>query len=200
MLELARNGGEQRPGRAQAGAHQRRAQRALDLVGRLRVVLFLPEDVSLVAGAPAERRRYLDIALCQIAPVYCRALSEYNRVLTQRNALLQRLRDEGGDPGQLAFWDGQLAEHGSLLLHRRSQAISDLDRIAAERHRDLTGGAERLRLAYLPSPDPASAAAGRPPIEAGDASYDGMAREQIARWLSAQLQGRAAATSPPAPR
>ena len=164
-------------------------KRALDLVGRLRVVLFLPEDISLVAGAPAERRRYLDIMLCQVAPAYTRALAEYNRALAQRNALLRRLRDEGGDPGQLAFWDGQMAEHGGVLLHRRAQAVNDLDRLAAERHRDLTGGAERLRLAYLPSPDPARTTAARPPAEGNSVAYDGMSREQIARWLSGLLLG-----------
>ena len=156
-------------------------------MGRLRVVLFLPEDVSLVAGAPSERRRYLDIALCQIAPSYCRALSEYQKVLAQRNALLRRLRDEGGDPGQLAFWDGQMAEHGSVLLHRRAQAVNDLDRIAAERHRDLTDGAERLRLTYLPSPDLARTAAARLPAEGDRIANDGMSREQIAQWLSGLL-------------
>ena len=189
VLELARNGGSAGPVVRKQVRINGAPKRALDLVGRLRVVLFLPEDVSLVAGAPSERRRYLDIALCQIAPSYCRALSEYQKVLAQRNALLRRLRDEGGDPGQLAFWDGQMAEHGSVLLQRRAQAVDDLDRLAAERQRDLTGGAERLRLAYLPSPDPARPpqVAGRPLAEAGSGTYYGVAREQIARWLSGLL-------------
>jgi DNA replication and repair protein RecF len=129
-------------------------KRALDLVGRLRVVLFLPEDVSLVAGTPAARRHYLDIALCQIDPGYCRALAEYNRALSQRNALLKRLRDYGGDSGQLNFWDAHMTEHGSLLIHRRSRVVCDLDRIATERHANLTGGSEHLRLEYLPCVDP----------------------------------------------
>ena len=189
VLELARNGGSAGPIVRKQVRINGAPKRALDLVGRLRVVLFLPEDVSLVAGAPSERRRYLDIALCQIAPSYCRALSEYQKVLAQRNALLRRLRDEGGDPGQLAFWDSQMAEHGSVLLHRRAQAVNDLDRLAAERHRDLTGGTERLRLAYLPSPDPARTAAARPPVEGDRIAYDGMSREQIARWLSGLLLG-----------
>lgn len=160
VLELAPNGGNP-PLRGNNGQTVRKQvringvpRRTLDLVGRLRVVLFMPEDVSLVTGAPGERRRYLDIALCQIEPSYCRALGEYNRALAQRNALLKRLRDFGGDPGQLAFWDGQMAEQGSTLIARRAQAIRDLDRLAAERHRELSGGSERLRLGYLPSVDP----------------------------------------------
>ena len=80
-------------------------KRALDVIGTLNAVLFTPRDLELVAGAPAERRRYLDVLLCQIDRPYCRALSSYNRLLTQRNHLLRRLRDRGGDRGELAFWD-----------------------------------------------------------------------------------------------
>jgi DNA replication and repair protein RecF len=154
VLELARNGGTGGPVIRKQVRINGVAKRALDLIGRLRIVLFLPEDVSLVAGSPSERRRYLDIALCQIDPAYCRSLGEYGKVLSQRNSLLKRLRDEGGDPGQLTFWDGQLAEHGSLLLIRRAVAVATLDRMAEARHRELTEGRERLHLVYFASPDP----------------------------------------------
>jgi DNA replication and repair protein RecF len=155
VLELARNGGAGGPVVRKQVRINGVAKRALDLIGRLRVVLFLPEDVSLVAGGPSERRRYLDIALCQIDPAYTRALAEYGKVLAQRNALLKRLRDEGGDAGQLTFWDTGLAEQGAFLLVRRAGAVRKLSELAALRHRELAGGIERLRLTYLPSPDPA---------------------------------------------
>ncbi len=155
VLELGRNGGAGGPVVRKQVRINGVAKRALDLIGRLRVVLFLPEDVSLVAGSPSERRRYLDIALCQVDPAYCRALAEYGKLLAQRNALLKRLRDEGGDAGQLAFWDAGLSEQGACLLIRRARAVHRLSELAALRHRELTGGAERLRLTYLPSPDPA---------------------------------------------
>jgi DNA replication and repair protein RecF len=154
VLELAANDGGNGPRVRKQVRINGVPKRGLDLVGRLRVVLFLPENISLVTGGPAERRRYLDIALSQIAATYCRALSEYNRVLGQRNALLKRLRDYGDDPGQLTFWTTQLVEHGSVLIQRRGQAVHHLDRIVVERHLALTDGAERLHLAYLPSPDP----------------------------------------------
>ncbi len=67
-------------------------RRALDLLGHLNVVLFLPQDVELVDGSPSVRRRYLDIMLCQINPRYCRALSEYTHAVVQRSHLLRRLR------------------------------------------------------------------------------------------------------------
>ena len=152
VLELTGNGGNGQ--RIQKRVRVNGApKRALDLVGRMRVVLFLPEDVSLVAGAPGERRRYLDIALCQISSSYCHALSEYNRSLSQRNALLKQLREAGGDRGQLTFWNARLAEFGSLVSHRRTSAVRDLDRIAGQKHRELSGGKENLLLTYLPSPD-----------------------------------------------
>ncbi|HQF69891.1 MAG TPA: AAA family ATPase [Promineifilum sp.] len=64
----------------------RRKVRLMDLLGQLRVVLFLPEDVELATGPPANRRRYLNITLCQVDAEYCRELSNYNKVLEQRNA------------------------------------------------------------------------------------------------------------------
>lgn len=136
-------------------------KRALDLIGRLRVVLFLPEDVDLVAGAPSQRRRYLDIALCQVDPAYTRALAEYGKVLAQRNALLKRLRDEGGDGGQLGFWDARMAEQGGVLLSRRARAVCALAGSAFEHHRNLSGGREHLKLTYLPSPATPTAQTGR---------------------------------------
>ncbi len=197
VLELAANGGVAGPVVRKQVRINGVPKRALDLIGRLRVVLFLPEDVNLVDGAPAERRRYLDIALCQIAPSYCRALSEYNRGVAQRNALLRRLKEQGGDSGQLTFWDEQMAEHGSVLIHRRGQAIRDLDRIAAERHLELTGGVERLHLSYLPSPDPGlpthspfpsqAVRQARRLAEAGPA-YAAASREEIAAGFLAGLR------------
>jgi DNA replication and repair protein RecF len=198
VLELASNGGGNGPVVRKQVRVNGAARRAIDLVGRLRVVLFLPEDVDLVAGAPGGRRRYLDIALCQIAPTYCRALGEYNRVVTQRNALLRQLRDFGGDQGQLAFWDSQLAEHGSVLIHRRGAAIRDLDRLAAARQAELTGGAERLHLGYLPSPDPdaligassgAQAAAQRQRLAEARPAYAAISQDEVRERFLAALRG-----------
>jgi len=186
VLELSANGGSGPLVRKQVRINGV-AKRGLDLIGRLRVVLFLPEDVRLVAGSPGERRRYLDIALCQIDPPYCRALTEYNRVLAQRNALLKRLRDEGGDVGQLSFWDEQIAEHGGRVLQRRARAVRMLDDIARVRHRELSGGAEWLTLTYLPSP--ASSAPGVKQVDApASARYEDLPADQVAQLLAAHLR------------
>lgn len=130
-------------------------RRTLDLLGQLNVVLFLPQDVALVAGPPGERRRYLDITLCQVNPTYCRTLNVYNRVVTQRNALLKTLQERRGSADELAFWDQQLVDAGGLLMASRAQAIAELERLARDVHRDLSGGHEHLALRYEPSAVPA---------------------------------------------
>ena len=132
-------------------------KRSLDLIGMLRAVLFLPEDIKLVDGSPGERRRYMDIALCQIDPVYTRTLSAYQKVLAQRNSLLKNLREQGARSGngsvdaQLSFWDEQLIETGSWVVARRHNFIAQLQPLAQARHAELSEGRETLTVEFLPS-------------------------------------------------
>jgi DNA replication and repair protein RecF len=148
-------------------------KRAIDLLGQLNVVLFLPQDIDLVAGGPAGRRRYLDVTLCQVDADYCRHLQRYNRVLDQRNHLLRRLREGRDDPAQLDYWDEQLARWGALVVARRRQAIRGLEAGAAAIHPELTGGLEELALRYEPSiPLPAGEGALPEPGQAGVAGPD----------------------------
>ena len=128
-------------------------KRALDVIGKLTTVMFLPEDIELVTGAPAIRRRYLDSTLCQINPEYCNALSRYNKVLANRNALLKDLSERKGNPDQLLYWDEQLAQDGATLVTQRHNAVLELDAVARQRHREVSGGKEGLRLYYAPSFD-----------------------------------------------
>ncbi|MCG3211330.1 MAG: DNA replication and repair protein RecF [Anaerolineae bacterium] len=129
-------------------------KRAMDIIGKLKTVMFLPEDIELVTGSPGVRRRYLDSTLCQINPDYCAALSHYNKVLTQRNALLKELFKRGGKSDQLIYWDEQLAQYGAVLVVQRHNAVLELDAVARQRHREVSGGLEGLRLHYAPSFDP----------------------------------------------
>jgi len=126
-------------------------KRAMEVIGRLNTVMFLPEDIELVTGSPGERRRYLDSLLCQIDHEYCQTLSHYNKVVTQRNALLKELAEGRRARDQLAYWDEQLTHSGALLVARRHNAILELDAAARQYHRTLSDGAEGLRLLYLPS-------------------------------------------------
>lgn len=131
-------------------------RRSMDLIGHLRAVLFLPEDLTLIAGSPSERRRYIDVALCQIDRRYCQALSRYQKVVTQRNSLLKQLqeqeqKDSSSVAAQLSFWDDQLIELGTQVFARRHTYLTDLAPIARRVHADLSQQQETLDLLYLPS-------------------------------------------------
>jgi DNA replication and repair protein RecF len=125
-----------------------------EVMGEFNAVLFLPQMLRVIEGAPEDRRRYLNLALAQVIPSYAPALAEYGKALTQRNALLKQLAERGGDQQQLAFWDEQLAYYGAQLIHARIQAIQELERLAARIHFELTRGQEVLRYSYQPAFDP----------------------------------------------
>lgn len=124
-------------------------RRAIDCVGLVTVVLFEPTDLDLVAGGPQGRRHFMDVTLCQISRSYCRALSQYQRILTQRSALLRRIRENQDDPRALSYWDTQLAEQAVPIIMERAGLVTrcnpTADQIA------LRLGGKGLRLAYQPS-------------------------------------------------
>ena len=132
-----------------------------EAVGKFNAVLFLPQMMGVIEGAPEERRRYLNLALGQTLPSYAAALATYTRALSQRNALLKQLNERGGDPAQLDFWDEQLAHSGAYLIHARIQAVQELERLAVRIHQDLTQGSEVLRMCYHPAYDPLPAPVGQ---------------------------------------
>ncbi len=125
--------------------------RVMDTVGLVNVVLFLPQDLSLVEGSPAERRRFMNTTLAQVDATYYEALDRYEKILPQRNALLRRIGDGHGSAGELAFWDEQLVQHGSVIVAGRQQFLRELEIEAQRAHQDLTGKRETLALHYQPS-------------------------------------------------
>jgi DNA replication and repair protein RecF len=125
-----------------------------EAVGQFNAVLFLPQMLAVIEGAPEERRRYLNLALSQVIPGYSSALAGYNRTLTQRNALLKQLSERGGSPTQLDYWDEQLVAFGAQLLQARIWAVQELEWLAAGTHTELTRGEEVLRFNYQPAYDP----------------------------------------------
>lgn len=133
----------------------RKAVRALDLVGNLRVVLFTPADIALITGAPSERRRYLDVTLSQLDGRYVRTLSHYQKVVQQRNSLLrswrERRRPLRGADDELAFWDRELVMAGAYILRERFQAVADLNDLAGPIFCQVTAGTQPLQAIYQSS-------------------------------------------------
>src|SRR3972149_2877404 len=132
------------------GAKKKSAQ----IIGQFQAVLFLPQMLQILEGSPRHRRRYLDLALSQVQPGYAEQLGEYESILSQRNALLKQLSENGGDISQLDFWDQRLSLRAAQVLQARFHIVKELDQLAGQLHHDLTRGAEVLRLNYQPSYDP----------------------------------------------
>lgn len=125
-----------------------------DVIGHFNAVIFVPQMSQIIEGGPDERRRYLNLALSQAVPAYARTLNDYTQALTQRNALLKALDENGGNPNQLEVWDEALVRSGAQIILWRIQAIQEIERLASRVHHELTRGTEILRLAYEPAYDP----------------------------------------------
>lgn len=131
-------------------------KRVMDVVGLVNVVLFVPQDLSLVEGTPSDRRRFMNTTLSQVDRDYLNALEQYEKVLPQRNALLRRIADKQASPSELDFWDEQLVQSGSIIVAGRQRFLRELEVKAQRDHYDLTGSKETLTLQYQPNFAPAA--------------------------------------------
>ncbi|BBB90566.1 MAG TPA: DNA replication/repair protein RecF [Methylomusa anaerophila] len=121
---------------------------AREIVGSLTAVLFSPEDLLLIKGAPALRRRFLDNEISQANPAYYRQLINYNRILGHRNNLLKKIKEKKANADMLEAWDEQLAKTAGYLTAKRQQVIKQLAMLANLHHRKLTDNKENLAAAY----------------------------------------------------
>jgi DNA replication and repair protein RecF len=186
----------QEPNGQNGGTHLRKEvlvdgvkRKATEAIGQFNAVLFLPQMMGVIEGGPEERRRYLNLALAQVISHYQAALTEYNKALLQRNALLKQLFERRGDTSQLDYWDDQIATFGAQLIHARIRAVQDLERLAARTHRELTHANEVLRLSYQPAYDPLPQKPGQMALSL-DAPIDrtGFSQEQIRKGFLEGLQ------------
>ncbi len=125
-----------------------RIKKAADLMGLLNVVFFSPEDLSIIKNGPAERRRFIDMELCQLDSFYLYNLNHYNKIVNQRNKLLKDLSMKPGLKETLSIWDSQLVSFGAKVIERREIFISQLCDIISELHAKLSGGKEKIRILY----------------------------------------------------
>ena len=126
-------------------------KKASDLFGILNIVFFSPEDLNIIKDGPAERRRFLDLELCQLDKIYLSDLTAYNKVLKQRNALLKDMIYRPDLKDTLPIWDEQLVEYGKRIIRRRQSFIEELYEIVQEIHGNLSGKRELLTLKYEPN-------------------------------------------------
>lgn len=125
-----------------------------DLFGTLYTVVFSPEDLSLVKEGPGERRRFMDMELCQLSRVYYYDLQQYYRVLKQRNNLLKEIQKKPSLQETLFVWNEQLIDYGERIIGARRDFLQRLDVIAVKKLNDLTGGKDHLKIIYKPNCEP----------------------------------------------
>ena len=129
-------------------------KKASELFGIVNVIFFSPEDLNIIKNGPAERRRFLDLELCQLNKVYVYDLVQYNRVVVQRNKLLKEMDSDPSLKGTLNIWDSQLVRFGSELIRLRTRFVEELNELIREIHFHLSGEREELEIRYEPNVTP----------------------------------------------
>ena len=119
-----------------------------DLFGRVRIVIFTPDDLQIVKGGPENRRDYLDLYLAQTYPGYRRAYRHFYRALYQRNSLLKRMKTGFGDLTQLEVWTNKVVEEGSLVVYYRLKAVEEISPWINQYHQMMSGAKEELNCLY----------------------------------------------------
>lgn len=129
-------------------------KKAVELFGIVNYVFFSPEDLNLLKNGPAQRRRFLNLELCQLSKMYLFHLTNYNRVLKQRNALLKDISFRPELQDTLLIWDEQLVKYGLEIMRERVQFIQELNKIVYDIHKNLSGDKEELIIQYEPNCPP----------------------------------------------
>lgn len=119
-----------------------------DLFGIVNVIIFSPEDLGLLKNGPKERRKFINIELCQLDKQYCYHLQQYHKVLKQRNNLLKNMRYKSIDYDSIYIWDEQLLQYGEKIISDRELFISTLNNIIYNIHYEISGKKEELELKY----------------------------------------------------
>lgn len=126
-------------------------KKAADLLGLCNVVFFSPEDLGIIKNGPAERRRFIDMELCQLDNIYLYNLNNYNKIVNQRNKLLKDMFMNNDLKETLNIWDMQLVSYGNKIIERRRIFVDQLNEIIYDIHKKLSGGREELRIVYEPN-------------------------------------------------
>ena len=125
-------------------------KKASELFGILNVILFSPEDLNIIKNGPSERRRFLDLELCQLDKIYLNDLVSYNKILNQRNKLLKDILFKPDLESTLEIWNDQLIDYGTKIIRKRAEFIQQLNSIIFEIHKKLSGNKEDLMIQYEP--------------------------------------------------
>lgn len=123
-------------------------RRSAELMGLVNIILFSPEDLSIIKNSPLERRRFVDMELCQLNKIYYSNLTNYNKVIDQRNNLLKQIAFDKTKLDMLDVWDSQLVDFGIKIIKDRNNFIEMINEIILNIHKKLTSDKEELIIVY----------------------------------------------------
>ena len=119
-----------------------------ELFGIAHMIFFSPEDLSIIKNGPSERRRFMNLELCQLNKLYYHNYVNYNKALNQRNTLLKQIAFHSDLKDTLDAWDLYLIEYGKCIIEEREKFICKLNDIVRDIHSHLTGGQESIEIGY----------------------------------------------------
>lgn len=127
-------------------------RKAVELFGIINIVFFSPQDLDIIKSGPSERRRFMDMELCQLDKIYLNNLVNYNKVVMQRNKLLKDIsfNPSAENMASLDIWDIQMKRFGECIIERREKFTESLNEIISDIHSRLSGGSEKLKVLYEP--------------------------------------------------
>ena len=126
-------------------------RRSTELFGLINIIIFSPEDLSIVKNGPGERRRFMDMEICQLSRIYYSNLLRFNKILDQRNNLLKQINFNPKNADTLDVWDEQFIDAGKSIIKERTNFIEMINGIIKEIHGSLTSDKEKIEIKYEPN-------------------------------------------------
>ena len=121
-----------------------------DIIGKINVVIFTPDDIEIIKDGPQKRRRFLDMMISSLRPNYIHLLNSYNKILEQRNNYLRQIKLENKNPAMLDIWDEQLSEYSFKIYEYRDYFIEKISKMIGEIHNLITKcGKEVIKIKYI---------------------------------------------------
>lgn len=120
-----------------------------ELLGKINIVIFTPDDINILKNGPQNRRRFLDIMISQLKPNYMYHLNLYKKTLEQRNHYIRQIREERKDEKLLEIWDEKLIEHADIIYKYRKEYIEKIQEKIKKIHSEITNKKEEIEIEYI---------------------------------------------------
>ena len=124
-------------------------KRLSELLGKINIVIFTPDDIEIIKGGPEKRRKFLDIMISQLRPNYMHILSLYQKTIKERNYYLKEIKEKGKDENLLEIWDEKLAEYAEKIYIYRKEFIEKIKEKIKNTHEEITHKKEEIKIEYI---------------------------------------------------